>query len=104
MEQIRVGIIGTGFTIGIAKSHYDAYQKCDKTTVTAFYDILPGRSQAFIEKHKIEGVKACETLEEFFSMVDAVSLCIPNCFHADMAVKVMEAGKHVLVEKPFSTR
>ena len=103
MEQIRVGIIGTGFTIGIAKSHYDAYQKCDKTTVTAFYDILPGRSQAFIEKHKIEGVKACETLEEFFSMVDAVSLCIPNCFHADMAVKVMEAGKHVLVEKPFST-
>ena len=62
MEQIRVGIIGTGFTIGIAKSHYDAYQKCDKTTVTAFYDILPGRSQAFIEKHKIEGVKDDEAI------------------------------------------
>lgn len=102
MEQIRIGIIGNGFTIGIAKSHYDAYVKCDKTKVVALYDIIPGRSKVFMEKHGIEGVTACESLEELFSMVDAVSLCVPNYLHADLAVKAIEAGKHVLVEKPFS--
>lgn len=103
MEQVRIGIIGTGFTIGIAKSHYDGYIKCAGAKVTAFYDIVPGRAAAFIEKHNIEGVKACDSLEEFLGLVDAVSLCVPNCFHADLAVKMLDAGKHVLVEKPFST-
>ena len=103
MQQIRIGIIGNGFTIGIAKSHYDGYTKCDKTKVVALYDILPGRSEAFVQRHKIEGVTICSSLDELFSMVDAVSLCVPNCFHADLAVKALEAGKHVLVEKPFST-
>lgn len=103
MKKIRVGIIGTGFTIGIAKSHYDGYIKCEATEVVAFYDIIPGRAEAFMARHKIEGVKACASLEELFSMVDAVSLCVPNSFHAELAVKAIEAGKHVLVEKPFST-
>jgi predicted dehydrogenase len=102
MEKVRIGIIGTGFTIGIAKSHYDGYIKCENAQVAAVYDILPGRAQAFLDRHKIEGVAVCGSLEELFSMVDAVSLCVPNCFHAELAIKAMEAGKHVLVEKPFS--
>ena len=102
MDKVRIGIIGTGFTIGIAKSHYDGYLKCPDVRVAAFYDILPGRAQAFCERHKIEGVAICQSLEELFAVVDAVSLCVPNSLHAELAVKAIEAGKHVLVEKPFS--
>lgn len=102
MEQIRVGIIGTGFTVGIANSHFKGYAQCDKTRVVACYDKVPGRAKLFMERHGIDGVESCDSLEELFSKVDAVSICLPNSEHVPMAIKAMEAGKHVLVEKPFS--
>ncbi|MDL2232272.1 Gfo/Idh/MocA family oxidoreductase [Ruminococcaceae bacterium OttesenSCG-928-L11] len=100
--KIRVGIVGTGFTIGIALSHFRGYEKCEDADVVAAYDCIPGRAALFLEKHSIEGVKACETLEELFDMVDAVSLCVPNVEHPGLAIKALEAGKHVLLEKPFA--
>lgn len=103
MEKIRVGIIGTGFTIGIALSHFSAYRRCPSTEVVAVYDCLPGRADAFLKKHEIADVAVANTLEELLGTVDAVSLCVPNVYHAELAAKVLAAGKHVLVEKPFST-
>lgn len=102
MEKVRIGIIGTGFTIGIAMSQINGYKKIEDAEVVAAYDIIPGRVEAFLERHKLEGIHPCTSLEELFSMVDAVSVCTPNYTHVDLAIKAMEAGKHVIVEKPFS--
>ncbi len=102
MEKVRVGIIGTGFTIGIANNHVKGYAKIDDAQLVAMYDAIPGRAAAFMERHKIEGVTACESFEEFLGMVDAVSVCTPNSTHVDLAIQCLEAGKHVIVEKPFS--
>ncbi|MCF0135154.1 MAG: Gfo/Idh/MocA family oxidoreductase [Lachnospiraceae bacterium] len=103
MEKVRVGIIGTGFTIGIANAHVQGYQRVPGCELVAMYDKIPGRAAKFMEKFKIEGLKACESLEEFYSMVDAVSVCTPNNEHANLAIDAMNHGKHVIVEKPFST-
>lgn len=103
MNKVRIGIIGTGFTIGIANAHVEGYKRVPGCELVAVYDKIPGRAAAFIEKHKIEGVKACDDIEEFYSMVDAVSVCTPNNMHAPMAIDAMEHGKHVIVEKPFAT-
>ena len=102
MEKVKVGIMGCGFTIGIAMAHVEGYKRVPNAELVAMYDKIPGRAAKFMEIHKIEGVKACDDLEEFYAMVDAVSVCTPNFEHANMAIDAMEHGKHVIVEKPFS--
>ena len=102
MEKVRIGMIGTGFTIGIAMSQVNGYKNIPDAEIVAAYDIVPGRAAAFIEKHKLEGIHPCESLEELFGMVDAVNVCTPNSTHVDLAIRAMEAGRHVIVEKPFS--
>lgn len=99
--MIRVGIIGNGETIGIAKSHIEAYKLAEEAEITALYDILPGRAESYIEKLDLKNAKACKSYEELLSLVDAVSICTPNFTHIDLAVKALKAGKHVLCEKPF---
>lgn len=103
MSKIRVGIIGTGYTVGIARAHVEAYNVNERTELTALYDIIPGRAAEWAQKSSLRGVKICESLEEIFSMVDAVSICTPNSTHVELTIKAIEAGKHVICEKPFAT-
>lgn len=100
--MVRIGIIGTGKTIGISRNHVMAYQKCEDAKITAVYDVLPGMGQEFIEKMGLPEAKNCTSLEELFSLCDAVSVCTPNCTHIDLTVRALKAGKHVLCEKPFA--
>lgn len=103
MSKIKVGIIGTGYTIGIARDHVEAYKANKRTELTALYDIVPGRAYEWAQKASLQGVKICESLEELLSMVDAVSICTPNSTHVELTVKAIESGKHVICEKPFAT-
>lgn len=102
MKKIKAGIIGTGFTVGIAKSHFDAYSKNTDAEITAVYDIIPGRAAAWLDKHNITGIRICTSLDELFSYVDVVSICTPNHTHADLTISALEAGLHVICEKPLS--
>jgi predicted dehydrogenase len=103
MKEVKVGIIGTGFTIGIAKNHVDAYEANGRAELVALYDIIPGRSAEWAKKYSLKDVKICESVEELLSIVDAVSICTPNSTHVDLTIKALEAGKHVICEKPFTT-
>lgn len=99
---IRIGIIGTGFTVGIANSHFRAYNANPHTKIVGCYDKVPGRAQMFLDKGGYEGVTVYDSVERLLSQVDAVSLCVPNSEHVPLALKALKAGKHVLVEKPFA--
>jgi len=100
--MVRIGIIGCGSLIGIARNHIAAYRCCDDAKITACYDLIGGRAAGYIEKLELTDARACDSLEELLSLCDAVSICTPNCTHAELTVAALKAGKHVLCEKPFA--
>jgi predicted dehydrogenase len=100
--MLHVGIVGTGYTVGIANAHLCGYQSCaDDCKVVALYDIIPDRAKKWAEEKKIN-VTICSSFEELLGMVDVVSICTPNYSHIDLVKKAILSGKHVLCEKPLS--
>jgi predicted dehydrogenase len=99
MEQVRVAIIGTG---SIAGAHMAAWDACeDRIERVAAVDIDEARVRAFAEKHRIPRVytDAAEMLRE--QRPDLVHIATPPAFHAPLAIQCLDAGAHVLCEKPL---
>ncbi|CAH0344196.1 Gfo/Idh/MocA family oxidoreductase [Bacillus sp. CECT 9360] len=99
MTALRIGIIGVG---GIAQTrHIPAFLELhDQCTITALSDVNIGRAKETAEKYKIPHV--FENYHDLFSKVDAVCICTPNKFHAEISIAALEAGVHVLCEKPMA--
>ncbi len=103
-KKIRVGIIGTGW---IADAHIESYKKQPDVEIVAGADIIPGKAEAFFKKHGVEGVKCDykdgeEMVNDKSLKLDAVSICTYNRQHAPCAIQALDAGVHVLLEKPFT--
>lgn len=99
MSVLRVGIIGAG---GIATDvHIPNYLECgEKVKVVAIADVAIDRAKEAAETYEIP--HAFGSYQEMLKEVelDAVSICVPNKFHAEAAIAALEAGCHVLCEKP----
>jgi predicted dehydrogenase len=102
MNKLRIGIVGMGYTIGIAKSHINAYQGLAEAEITAFYDVIPGRAEQFAADNNISGGAVCASLPELLEKCDALSICVPNNRHFEVARAAVDAGKHFICEKPLS--
>ena len=103
-RKIRVGIIGTGW---IADAHIKSYLAQPDVEIVAGADLIPGKAAAFFKKHGVEGVKCDykngkEMVEDKSLALDAVSICTYNRQHAPCAIESLNAGVHVLLEKPFT--
>lgn len=98
-EVLKVGIIGAG---GIAQSrHIPALQKLEhKAQVVALYDINHEHAKSIAETFSIPHIP--ESTEELFEIVDAVIICTPNKFHKELTVAALDAGTHVMCEKPMA--
>ena len=99
MEKIKVAIIGCG---QIARSaHLPGYQaNADLAEVKYFVDIIPERAQQLCEKYG-----SGTALTDYHDILNdpelqCVSVCTPNYVHAPIAIDFLNAGKHVLCEKP----
>lgn len=105
MQKIKVGIIGTGNTIGIAGAHMKGYTEIKEAELTSVYDVIPGKANDWLEKHKVKGcgVTAYNDPDSFLDSVDAVSICTPNSEHVKVMEPCLAAGKHVITEKPLSS-
>lgn len=99
--MIRVGLVGVGGTVSIARTHLSAYLKDERVRVTALYNRSFDRAAKFLQEYGLDA-KICESYEELLSEVDAVDICTPNYTHFGFAKAAMEAGKHLLLEKPLS--
>jgi UDP-N-acetylglucosamine 3-dehydrogenase len=100
MEKLRVGVIGCG-SIAIHR-HLPEYSSNNNVELVAVCDINEERAQATAEKY---GAKAFTSYEELVSsgLVEAVSVCTPNYLHAPITIAALNAGLHVLCEKPMAT-
>jgi predicted dehydrogenase len=102
MEKTRIGIIGTGNTIGISDQHVMAYHADSRAKITAIYDVDRTRAQARAQYWTMDEAIVCSSLEELFERVDAVSICTPNFTHEELIRAALGAGRHVLCEKPLA--
>ena len=100
-EKIKIGIVGTG---GIAHSHADKYIKYGDVEIVGACDIVPGKARAFLDHYKLTEVPAFDSVYDLVKNVemDGASVCTYNTTHAECAIALLEAGVHVLCEKPMS--
>ncbi len=98
-KKLRVGIIGCG---GIAHAHMNAYLQIPEVEIVGGADIIPGKARAFMDEFGKTEALAFESATELLKCdLDAVSVCTYNSQHAPCAIEALEAGCHVLLEKPM---
>jgi UDP-N-acetyl-2-amino-2-deoxyglucuronate dehydrogenase len=98
---IKFGLIGYG-KIGERHVHHILAHK--EARLTGVFDIKTDRLNYFRNQHKGQGT--FDSLQAILQEpdIDIISICTPNSTHSDIAIAAMQAGKHVLVEKPMAIR
>ncbi len=102
-KQLKVGVVGMR---GIGMQHLDCHSKDELSNLVAVCDVVKERADQAAEKH---GVKAYYSLKDMLAhepdldIVDVTTGGYENgSWHYEPALEALEAGKHVLVEKPLS--
>lgn len=98
--MIPFGIIGTG---KITRTFLEAVQSVPELALGAVYSRSLEKAQSFGEEY---GAKVfTDSLEDLAADrdVQAVYIASPNCCHCEQAIRMMDAGKHVLCEKPAAS-
>ncbi|MEG4866016.1 MULTISPECIES: Gfo/Idh/MocA family protein [unclassified Microcoleus] len=97
MSKIGVAIVGTGFG---QKVHLPGFQAHHRTEVVAVYHRNLDKAQAIASTHNIP--YACNSIADIAAIpeVAGVSISTPPFLHFEMAKTVLQAGKHLLLEKP----
>ncbi|MEQ1858930.1 MAG: Gfo/Idh/MocA family oxidoreductase [Chthoniobacteraceae bacterium] len=95
-SQFRAGVVGTG---SIGRNHARILAELPSCNFTAIFDTNEAVARELAEKF---GAKACATIEEFIALVDAATVATPTSTHFPVGKALLEAGKHVLVEKPIT--
>ena len=102
MNKIRIGVVGCG---GIANGkHLPAEKRNPASELVAFCDIIEERAVRAKEKYGTEDSAVYTDYKEMLKdkSIDAVLVCTPNCSHCEITVAALDAGKHVLCEKPMA--
>lgn len=92
----KIGIVGTG---GVGGIHAAILAKDARVKLQSFYDVDSARAQAMASKF---AARAAPSLEDLLKDCDAVFICTPNTTHEEVAMQVLQGGKHVFCEKPFA--
>jgi predicted dehydrogenase len=99
MKTYGVGIFGIGWVAG---EHIKAYVQNPNMKVVA----LASRHRASAQSAKAKLGLDCDVLDTYDELVkrediDIIDICSPNVLHAEEAIAAVEAGKHVVIEKPI---
>lgn len=99
-SKVRVGIIGAG----IGQNHVKGYKTVKEAEIVALCDLNTERAQKLASDQGLENVQIFSDYREMLEKgnVDAISVGVPNTLHRPVAVDCMDAGKHILCEKPLA--
>lgn len=98
-SRLRSAVVGAGF---IGPHHVDAVRRGGYADVALLVDRDPERGPRTAASLGVE--RAVTTVDEVLAdpTIDVVHICTPNHTHVELARAAMEAGKHVVVEKPIA--
>ncbi len=100
MNAVRWGVIGAG---GIARRRTmpEGILKAANAQLAAVQDVKPGLAQEVAAQFKI--ARAYDNAEDLLAddNIDAVYIAVPVCYHKEIFLKAVDAGKHILIEKPL---
>jgi predicted dehydrogenase len=98
-KKLNVGVIGLG---GIARTHVPGWQASEHTQLVAGADINPAVFGEWREKYGVTRLYTdpAELIND--PTIDIVDICSPNMFHTQQVVASLNAGKHVICEKPLA--
>ncbi len=99
MKKLRIAVIGVG---NISRVHIESYLKNENVELVAFCDINEKRLKEKGEKYGITKLYTNVTEMCNTEKLDAVSVCTWNCAHAKCSIDALNAGAHVLCEKPMA--
>ena len=102
MEILKVAVIGCG---GIANGkHLPSLKQVPGIELIAFCDIIVERAEKAAKEYGIEGARVYEDYKELLAneKPDVVHVCTPNRSHSFISIAAMEAGCHVMCEKPMA--
>ncbi|QDH80592.1 Gfo/Idh/MocA family oxidoreductase [Echinicola soli] len=99
-KTIKAAIVGTGF---IGPAHLEALRRIPNIEVIALCEVNQELAE---EKAKLLGIPQAFTFEEMLKQpeIEVVHICTPNFLHFSQSKAALEAGKHVVCEKPLATK
>jgi predicted dehydrogenase len=99
-KPFKVGFIGAG---GIARTHMSYLEKIDGVEICCASDVSEKAMKLAQEKHKFpRAYSDYKAMLKEEKGLDAIDVCTPNGLHAANTIAALEAGKHVIVEKPMA--
>ncbi len=96
-EKLRFGIVGCGV---IGPTHAEAIAHLPEATLVSMADAKLEQAQSLAQKYQ---ASAYASLQEMLAseQLDVVNICTPSGMHGEHACQAMQAGCHVIVEKPM---
>lgn len=98
MDTLNVALVGCGI---FGEIHAGSYAEYERSNLVAVCDIDASKAQAFAERFGGRVAGLDEIADD--DSIRAVSVATPDFAHRDICVKLAQAGKHILVEKPLAT-
>jgi predicted dehydrogenase len=98
MRTIRIGLVGARFA---ARFHWDGLRRVYGIPI----EVVGVTSQSAESREAFareKGIRSFETLADLCAHVDVVDLCTPPSSHEQLAIQALQAGKHVIIEKPLT--
>ncbi len=99
LKPVRVGVLGLGFA---GETHTKAYRQIPGVSVVAIAGLEEERGRQLAAQYEIPDFYP--NYEEIIARddIDAISIGVPNYLHAPIGLAALQAGKHVLCEKPLA--
>lgn len=100
--MLKIAIIGAG---AISTAHIEAYRQFpERCEIVAVADIYKNKAENRIAEQQLLNAQAYEDYKKLLNKdIDLISVCTPPYTHAEISISFLQAGKHVIVEKPMAS-